>query len=510
MEDNNKEVKRKQVTKRKDKKDMTRPEKIKAFLRSKLFGIILSGVQLIFTVIFLSELLYLNILPLKYFLPLTLILLLIVAYTFLTAQSRKFRTFGKILSVLFVVLYSMGIYYVGAANGMFDRISGANSKTDIINIYVLKDNSAENIQDAKDYTFGILSSVDRENTDKTIDDIEENVGQEIKVEEFESWPELIASLYDGSVGAIILNSGYISSIVETEGYETFESDTKVLMKKEIVTIIDVDTNKDVTDNTFAIYISGIDVAGNISRTSRSDVNIIAVVNPDTKQVLLLNTPRDYYVNLAIKNNPMDKLTHAGIYGVDTSMETLEMLYDTDIDYYFRINFTGFKNVIDALGGIEVNSEYSFTTTHGGYYIKKGINNLNGNQALGFVRERYAFGTGDNQRGKNQMAVITAVINKMASSAILNDFTGLMDSLSGSFQTSMTSSQISSLVRMQLNEGGSWNVVNYAVTGSGKNDYCYSLGSSNYVMVPDTNTVENAKKLIQMVYDGKTLSLEGIE
>ena len=496
--------------KSRNKKNMTKPEKVKTFLKSKLFGIILSGAQLIFTVVFLAELLYLNILPLKYFLPLTLVLLLLAGYTFLTAQSKKFRMFGKILSVVFMIVYSLGIYYVGAANGMFDNISGANSKTDIINIYVLKDDSAEDIKDAKDYKFGILSVLDRDNTDKTISEIKDKVGQDIDIEEFESWPDMVNSLYDGKVGAIILNSANVSSIVETEGYESFEKDTRVLLKKEIVTVLDVDTNKDVTNNTFALYISGIDVAGDISTTSRSDVNIIAVVNPDTKQVLLLNTPRDYYVKLAIKNTPMDKLTHAGNYGVDTSMATLEMLYDTDIDYYFRVNFTGFKNVIDALGGIDVNSEYKFTTTHGGYNIKKGINHLNGAQALGFVRERYAFGTGDNQRGKNQMAVITAVIDKMASSALLNDFSGLMDSLSGSFQTSMSSSQISSLVRMQLDEGGSWNVVNYAVTGDGKNDYCYSLGKANYVMVPHANTVENAKKLIQMVYDGEKISLDNIE
>ncbi len=501
---------KKKVVKHKDKKEMINLDKVKTFLKSKLFGIILSGVQLLFTIILLSFVLYINLLPLKYFLPITFVLLLFAAYTFLTAQSKKFRTLGKILSVVFIVLYSMGIYYVGKASGMFDNISGANTKTDIINVYVMADNEAENISDAKDYKFGILSALDRENTDEAIGEISDSVGKDIEVQEFESWPDMIASLYNGSVGAIIMNSTYVSSIIETEEYKNFEQDTKVLLEKKIVTELDVDTNKDVTDNTFALYISGIDVTGDISTTSRSDVNIIAVVNPDTRQVLLLNTPRDYYVNLAIKNNPLDKLTHAGNYGVDVSMATLEALYDMDIDYYFRINFTGFKNVIDALGGVDVYSEYSFTTMHGGYSIKKGTNSLNGSQALGFVRERSSLAGGDNQRGKNQMALIEGVIDKMTSTALLNDFSNLMDSLSGSFQTSMSSSQISALVRMQLDEGGSWNIVNYAVTGEGGDDYCYSLGSSNYVMRPHMNTVENAKKLIKMVEDGETLTLEGIE
>lgn len=491
-------------------KSLTKPQKLKRFLKSKLFGIILSGIQLLFTIVFLALLLYLNILPIKYFAPLTLVLLLLSAYTFLTMQSKKFRTLGKVVAVLFTIVYCVGIYYVGTVNGMFNKISGANEKIDIINVYVLKSDNADKLSDAKDYKFGVLKSLDRDNTDKTIQKIEEDLDQTIEVTEFESWTGLIDALYDGTVEAIILNHSYISSITDTDGYITFEDDTKVLYYNKIVTQLNINTNKDITSNTFAVYISGIDVAGGISTTSRSDVNIIAVVNPDTKQILLLNTPRDYYVPLSISNGVKDKLTHAGIYGVDVSMDTLEMLYGTEIDYHFRVNFTGFKNVINALGNVDVNSEYAFTTTHGGYYIKKGMNTLNGEQALGFVRERYAFGTGDNQRGKNQMALINAVIKKMASSAILNDFSGLMDSLSGSFETSMSSSQLSALVRMQLNEGGSWNVVNYAVTGKGDRLPCYSLSKPNDVMIPNEDNIKNAKELIQMVYDGKTISLDGIE
>lgn len=486
--------------------------KVKRLLKSKLFGFIMSCIQLVFTVILLAQLLYLNILPAKFFIPLTLLLLLFSGYTFLTIQSKKFRTFGKILAGIFTLIWSFGIYYIGSANGMFDDVSGANEKIDIINVYVMKDNAANSIADAKDYKFGILESLDRDNTDMAVKDIEDNVGGTIELSEYASWPDMLMALYDGTVDAIILNKAYVLAVTETDSFKNFEADTRVLHEKKIVTEINVDTDKDVTNNTFAVYISGIDVSGAISTTSRSDVNILAVVNPDTRQILLINTPRDYYVPLAIKNTPMDKLTHAGIYGVDTSMGTLGNLYGINIDYYFRINFTGFKNVIDALGGVTVHSDYAFTTTHGGYNIKKGDNNLNGEQALGFVRERYAFGDGDNQRGKNQMALISAIIDEMTSASILNDFSGLMDSLSGSFQTSMSSSQISSIVRMQLNEGGSWNVVNYAVKGLNGNNtqYCYSLGSSNWVMWPDTTTVEEAKTLIKQVYDGKIVNLKAIE
>ena len=502
--------KKTQETSKKQSRQLTPMQKVKRFLKSKLLGFILAAIHLIATVLLLGEILYLNVLPAKFFIPISFVLLLLVAYTFLTVYSKKFRTFGKVLSVIFTVFWCVGIYYVGSANGMFDSIAGSDTKTDVINVYVLKDDTAESLKDTKDYTFGVLAVLDSKNTEKTISKIESEVGQEIATKEYEHWSAMIDALYSGEVGAIILNSAYIDSATELDEYADFESKTKVIHENVIVTKIDVDTEKDVTNSTFVLYISGIDVTGKISTTSRSDVNIIAVVNPKTRQVLMVNTPRDYYIPLAMDGSPMDKLTHAGIYGIDMSMNTLGNLYDIKMDYYFRINFTGFEKVIDALGGIEVYSESEFTTRHGNYHIVKGTNYLDGKEALGFVRERYALADGDNQRGRNQMAVIKAIINKMASSALLNDFSGLMDSLEGSFQTSMTSEQISSLVRMQLDEGGSWNVVNYSVTGTGDSRNVYSMSSKCYVMIPNDESVAKAKELIQMVYDGKTITDEDLK
>lgn len=195
----------------KKKKDMTKGERIFAFLKSKLLSIILAGIQFVVTIIFLSFLLYLNVLPVKYFLPLTLVLLLLAAYTFLTAQSKKFRTFGKLLSIVFTVLWSVGIYYVGYVNGMFGAVSGADTKTDIINIYVLKEDSAKSIEDARDYTFGILSNLDRENTDKTISAVNSKIGREITAKEYESWPEMIKALYNREIQAIILKSAFVNT-----------------------------------------------------------------------------------------------------------------------------------------------------------------------------------------------------------------------------------------------------------------------------------------------------------
>lgn len=491
-----------------EKKENSFFRKINKFVNSTLFGLILAVIHIVVTCIFLGELLYLNILPVWLFILICFVLLVLCAVAFLMSfAGKKIRAIGKIVSIIMVMISVIGAYYVSYASRALDGITGGNTKTDVINIYVMKADEAKDITDAKDYTFGIMGVLDRTNTDKTLDKINKLVGKEVATEEYEGYLQLVQALYDGDVEAIILNEAYIAQIIDNEEYASFETVTKVLHNESHETELDVDTDKNVNDNTFALYLSGIDIRGKITNTSRSDVNIIAIVNPDTKQVLLINTPRDYYIPLSISDGVEDKLTHAGIYGVDVSMDTLEMLYDTEIDYNFRVNFTGFEKMIDALGGVEVYSEYSFRTSESNYKINKGMNTLNGKQALAFVRERQSLPTGDNQRGKNQMALIEAIIDKAASTAILNDFEGLMASLEGSFQTSMSSTQISSLVRMQLEEGGSWNVVNYAVSGENAMMHVYSMTSKASVVIPDYTTVDIAKELIQMVHDGEILSDE---
>lgn len=483
--------------------------KIKRFFDSKLVGLCLSFIQFVVTIVLLGELLHFNILPVKYFLVVSFVFLLLSMCTFVLQYSKKFRCFGKVITVLFICVWSVGIYYLGTAKGMFETIAGADTKTDVIQLYTMKASRIDSLEEINDEKIGILMTLDRDNTNKMLKDIENKVGHEINIIEYTGWQDLVDALYAGEVQAIVLNKTMVSVIIEHEGYENFKGLIKIVYYKNIETQISVNTKKDITNVPFVVYISGIDERGNISNNSRSDVNILAVINPNTRQVLLLNTPRDYYVKLAMDGEPLDKLTHAGIYGVDMSMNTLGKLYGIDIDYFLRINFTGFEQVVDELGGVNVYSEYEFTSTEG-YHFYKGNNFLDGESALAFARERRAFSTGDNQRGKNQMALIKAIIEEMISPSVLNDFGGLMESIEESVQVSLSSSQISSLVRMQLNEGGGWNVVSYAVTGNGDTQYCYSLGKSAYVMLQNQNSINDAKQLIQMVIDGKKINLDEVQ
>jgi LCP family protein required for cell wall assembly len=257
---------------------------------------------------------------------------------------------------------------------------------------------------------------------------------------------------------------------------------------------------------FTVYISGIDVYGEIETNSRSDVNIMAVVNPSSHQILLITTPRDYYVEIpGISGGACDKLTHAGIYGVDASMSTLEEIYDTEIDFYARVNFTSLIQMVDALGGVDVESEIEFTTsTAAGCVvdIHEGINHLDGEQALAFCRERKKLANGDNQRGMHQQAVITAMIQKAVSPAILMGANELLDSVSGNVDTNMSTDQIQALVKSQLSNPSKWMIKSVAAIGVGSQQYCYSSGDVLlYVSIPDYDSVEEIAQMIDAVEQG---------
>ena len=264
----------------------------------------------------------------------------------------------------------------------------------------------------------------------------------------------------------------------------------------------------ITKEPFVIYLSGVDNRGERTEKARSDVNILAVVNPTTKRVALINTPRDYYVDLA-GTDSKDKLTHAGLYGVETSMATLGNLYGIQVDHYIRIDFSGFISIIDAVGGVDVYSDQAFTSVGSpGYYdpttFAEGWNHLDGKSALAFARERHAFASGDIQRGINQMKVIDAMANKLKSPTVLMSFSKLMDAVSNCFVTSLSQEQISALVRMQLGDLANWDIESCSVTGSsGKSSQCYSAkGQSLYVMKPDESSVSKAKELIASVLGGE--------
>lgn len=478
----------------------------------KKTGMVLAILLLLTTVVFLYSIFKLNMLPLEY--NVIIMSVLAVIWIILAANqlfARKRATFGKFICVLLTICLGTGSFYLIKTNNMLASITNTSGlRIDEMAVVVLVEDAAETIEDAANYSYGVQYMLNGDHVDETVEHINEVLEAEIETVEFESIAEQANALLKGEIDALIYNEAY-STIIEEE-YPDYPNLVKVIFTHEIETEVEEKVvDKDVTSEPFAIYISGIDVYGSINKSSRSDVNIIMYINPETKQILLVNTPRDYYVTLpGVTGSSKDKLTHAGIYGVSTSLATLENVYDTEIEYYARVNFTSLITMVDALGGISVYSDQSFTTMHGGYSIVKGMNTLSGAQALGFSRERYALSGGDNDRGKNQQAVITAMIQKATSPAIITGASKILSSVSGNVDTDFPQSDIQALIKSQISDGGSWNIKSMAASGTGDSQYCYSYsGSKLYVMQPNVSSVNKIKTVIESLRNGEVLTDEMI-
>lgn len=463
----------------------------------KTVDYVLIAIQSILTLVFSFVLTKLNVLPTNILMLLSAVLIILCIMCFLLSKWKGGQVLSCIIAIVISSILAVGGYYLMNTNNMLEDITGNDIEKYNVNVYVKADDSAQSINDAVGYKFGILSDMDVENTDDTINKINEKLGAKISTREYAGVTELFDALLSGQVQAIILNEGYISIVEDIEGYENIEEQIRAIYINEIKREVENSKNdtKDIIKESFIVYLSGIDTTGPVSTRSRSDVNILMVVNPTEKKILLVSTPRDYYVPLSISNGVKDKLTHAGNYGINVSMDTLEMLYDTDIDYYVRMNFTGFTKIIDALGGIDIYCDRSFTS-YRGYTFKEGTSHMDGEHALEFARERYAFSEGDRQRGRNQMQVIEKVVDRLTSKAILNNYSGLMKSIGNCMQTNISSDEISKLVKMQINDMSKWEITQFSVNGTGKLAYTYSIPNQKaYVMVPDQSTVDEAKQKI---------------
>lgn len=501
---------------------------IKTKKQDRVPGIIISAVLFCAEMAFIVLLLYTKLISVKYIGVISAVLLvfLLLVYLLVRKARKKIRfIIGVVLSVLILAVLGTGSLYIYKTVSALDTITGVNKDVTKINVYVKEDDPAQKLADASGYTFGILSELDRDNTDQALQQMYYELGSDVQTNEYSGLSELADSLNNGTTGAIILNQAYLDVLDEMDNYSSFSSQLREIASLQVETVVQRKTpqvteatgsttetsdnssaDAAVTDEVYTIYVSGIDTRGEMTASSRSDVNIILTVNTRTKQILMISTPRDYFVPLSISNGVPDKLTHAGIYGVNVSMDTLNMLYDININYYFRLNFAGFEKIIDALGGITVNSDYEFDSQNTkGYHFNKGENHLNGEQALVFTRERYAFKEGDRQRGRDQMAVIQGVVDKATQPAFLKNYLSVMDSLDGCFETNVPYDIIASLVRQQLDEGGSWQVLSYSTDGTGDTQKPYSMSQKAYVMIPDQTTVDKAKTLMKKVREGFMLS-----
>ena len=467
-----------------------------------LFYRIVSIVLAVVSLIFEGILLYIDLLPTKYMVIISIVLLLFTGFNVLLLNiknlKKKIKKVLSIISIIVIIMLTVAGFYICKTLGVLISNGDSKYKLEHYSVIVLESSDYDKLKDIKGETVGYFkNSIGSEEANETLS---EKI--DVEYESYESANTLMEDLMNSNINIILVEDS-VKEIMEEES-KTFAKSIKTLytftIKVEVEsTLKDVD----VTKEPFAIYLSGIDTYGEISSVSRSDVNMVIVINPNTNQILLISIPRDYYVQLHGTTGTKDKLTHAGIYGIDMSIQTLEDLLQTKINYYFKVNFTSVIDIVDALGGLDVYSEYTFVS-YSGYSFKKGLNSVNGEQALDFVRTRKAFTDGDRQRGKNQQALIEAMFRKATDKSIITKYNSLLNAINGKYQTNMSIKKMTSLIKTQLNTMKSWNITSYSLTGSDSSNYTYTYYQLLYVMEPDEESISTAIEMINAVLNGKVL------
>ena len=467
-----------------------RKEKVMPFFK------FLAIAMAIITIITLCLFYFIDILPGEYFLVLCVLLILfniIFSCLILVRRGAKRRAVGTVLSILYIILLVLVIIYELNTIGFLKKLGFVNYKTENYSVLVLKDSKYEELSDLDGKTMGSL-----EFTSDGLKDAKEKIEKNITID-FKTTSDITAlkeSFLKEEFAGMLIEDSMLAMLNESDS--NFANSYKVIYDFSLdVETEDIASEVDITKDAFNIYVSGIDTYGSVSSVSRSDVNMIITVNPKTHKILITSIPRDYYVTLAGKN-AKDKLTHAGIYGIEESVATLENLLDININYYVKVNFTSVIDIVDALGGVNVYSKYSFTSQDG-YYYNQGYNSVDGKKALSFVRERKSFSEGDRTRVENQAAMIEALINKAISPSIITRYTSLLNALSNSFITNLKTEDITNFIKMQIDDMPSWDIENISLNGTDGFDYTYSYGGTKlYVMIPDNETVINATNKIKTI------------
>ncbi|WP_288962605.1 LCP family protein [uncultured Streptococcus sp.] len=432
----------------------------------------------------------------------TIILVAIFALCLTLSILKKSRVLTTVLLVVFSIIAAVSLFAFKSLVDVAHNMNETASYSEIEMSVVVPSNSSVN--DVSDLTsVQAPTDADGSNINELLSHIKSEKGVDLATEKVDSYQAAYENLVNGSSKAMVFNSAY-SSLLEMS-YENFQSNLKTIYSYKIKTSIK-DEAKAHDSNVFNIYISGIDTYGSISTVSRSDVNLILTVNMNTHKILMTETPRDAYVKIPDGGaDQYDKLTHAGIYGVETSEKTLENLYGITIDYYARLNFDSFLKLIDALGGITVYNSQAFTSLHGNYEFPVGNVTLDSDKALGFVRERYSLEHGDYDRGNNQMKVIQAILNKLTSLNSVSNYSTIISNVQDSIQTDMKLDTMMKLVNTQLDSGKKFTVTSQEVTGTGSTGELtsYAMPSSSLYMIKlDDASVAKASQAIKDVMEGK--------
>lgn len=485
---------------------------------------VLLFIQIIITAGFGFIIYRLEMVPLRYLIIAEAVLLIIFLLLYKGQKKKEDNTISIYIYKIISLLLSIALVFAGLkiteGSNLLDVITGADSQTVQVSVIALKNSSVDTIEDLEGKTFGVCSASDVLNLNKAKAKIEEEIGT-IDLTDYDSQANVAKALYNQGISAMILRE--VDRDIVEESYSNFNDDTKVIETYKFKIATAKANSAQVTKEAFNVFIGGTDQNGDISTAGLSDVNMIATVNPVTKQLYLTSIPRDYYVDIDGYNGK-DKLTHSArsSNGIECTMRTIENFMDIKFNYYVKLNFTSFMNIIDALGGIDIeipyyqtkNGDGTFTTKIYKYDMKPGKTHMDAKQALAFVRERKSFIDGDRIRGQNQQLMIKAVVKKVCSASVITKLDGIFASVADSLETNMTSSEIRALINMQIDDMSPWDVLSYHLDGTDGKEFEFSTiagpcpnPNGLAVMIPNESTIQKAREYIETVMNNEILKIE---
>lgn len=482
-------------------------------------GIALSILLVVASFYLLYQLIKINVLPTKLLFLITIVFVLLDAIFALLLCYYTRAFVSKIICVVITLVLIFGSciggYYISKTGSLLTNITNVTKHAkNTVSVVVKQSSDIKNKSQLNGLSVGTLRTIGTQGSSKALKELSKD-GIVMNQSEYDSLSAMLEAFYNGEVDSIIINESSRSQILDMESYADFDNNTRVVYQTSYKV---ENTDKayavsDITSKPFNILISGSDTRGGFDENGRSDVIMVATVNPKTNTVLLTSIPRDFYVETACdaadgcQEGALDKITHTGIHGTNTTKRTVEKLLGIEINYTFKVGFDTVTDIVDAVGGIDVTVAPGYAVisfyTLPGYGVHEGVNHLNGEHALAYARERYAYSEGDRQRTKNQQQVLMAIMDKVTSPAIVTNYASIMDSMANTFSTTMSNDEITSLIKYQLNKNPKWKIEQSMVDGTGDTQMCAELGNAAYVMVPDESTVTKASNKINAVMQGKS-------
>lgn len=482
-------------------------------------GIVLSILLVVASFYLLYQLIKINVLPTKLLFLITIIFVLLDAIFALLLCFYTRAIVSKIICVVITLVLifgsCMGGYYISKTGSLLTNITNVTKHAkNTVSVVVKQSSDIKNKSQLNGLSVGTLRTIGTQGSSKALKELSKD-GIVMNQNEYDSLSAMLEAFYNGEVDSIIINESSRSQILDMESYADFDNNTKVVYQTsyKVENTDKANAVSDITSKPFNVLISGSDTRGGFDENGRSDVIMVATVNPKTSTILLTSVPRDFYVTTACDaadgcmQGALDKITHTGIHGTNTTKRTVEQLLGIEINYTFKVGFDAVTELVDAVGGVDVTVAPGYAVDHFACMynlsVHEGVNHLNGEQALAFARERYAYTEGDRQRTKNQQLVLMAIVDKITSPSIVQNYSSIMDAMSNTFSTTMSSSEISDLIKYQINNNPKWKIEQYMVDGTGDTLMCAELGDAASVMVPDQSTVKMAKDKINAVLAGKS-------